>query len=147
LALAVAAVAVGSAACQPAPTTRPAASVGSSESTQLLSMVNDYRAANGVPGLAAAGDATAKAQQHAQDMAAAGTIFHSSDLAAGIQPGWSAIGENVGVGYSLSNIEAMLEASSPHRANLLNGAYDQAGMGVAHGADGRIYVTQVFVAR
>jgi len=110
-------------------------------------MINGLRAAYGAPGLATAGDATWKAQQHANEMAAAGTIFHSSSLAAGLQAGWRGLGENVGVGYSVSQVESMLEASAPHRANLLNGLYNQVGIGIAHGADGRTYVTEVFVGR
>jgi uncharacterized protein YkwD len=57
------------------------------------------------------------------------------------------LGENVGVGGSPSQLESMFEASGPHRDNMANGAYNQVGIGVSHGADGRLYVTQFFVAR
>ena len=60
---------------------------------------------------------------------------------------WTALGENVGIGYSLQQVESMFESSAPHQANLLNGAYNQVGVGVTHGSDGRIYVTQFFIAR
>jgi uncharacterized protein YkwD len=119
----------------------------SADSDQVLSLLNGFRAANGLPALAVAGDATAKAQQHSDEMAAALNLFHSSDLAAGIQPGWSMLGENVGVGGSAAQLESMFEASGPHRENMLNGAYNQVGVGVTHGGDGRLYVTQFFVAR
>ena len=42
---------------------------------------------------------------------------------------------------------SMFEQSSTHRANLLNSSYTQIGAGVAQGADGRVYVCQVFVGR
>jgi len=113
----------------------------------MLSLINNFRSSNGVAPAVTAGDATAKAQAHANEMAAAGSLFHSSDLASGIQPGWRGIGENVGVSYSLSQVESMLEASTPHRSTMLNGLYNQVGVGVAHGADGRIYVTEIFVGR
>jgi uncharacterized protein YkwD len=109
--------------------------------------VNSYRAANGLPALAQAGDATAKAQQHAQEMANQGRIFHSGSMSSGIKSGWSALGENVGVGGSVGQVESMFEGSGPHRANLLNGAYNQIGVGVARGADGQLYVTETFVGR
>jgi uncharacterized protein YkwD len=109
-------------------------------------MVNGYRAANGLGPLAEAGDATAKAQWHAAQMASAGTIFHS-DLASGIQPGWRSLGENVGYGGSVDGVQASLQASAPHRANMLSGAFNQIGVGVAFGGDGRVYVCQVFVGR
>jgi len=141
-------VVFGASACQPRRSlSTTAAYTPSSEADQVLSLLNGYRSANGLPALAVADDATAKAQQHTYDMAAQGALFHSTDLAAGIQPGWSMLGENVGVGSSADQVQAMFEGSGPHRDNMLNGAYDQVGIGVAHGADGRLYVTQFFVAR
>jgi uncharacterized protein YkwD len=80
-------------------------------------------------------------------MAAQQRLFHSSSLTSGIQGGWTAIGENVGSGQSIQQLASMFEASSTHRANLLNGAYNQIGVGVAHGADGQVYVTEFFVGR
>ena len=144
-------VVLGSAACQPrrsasAPFTAQAVAP-SSESDQVLSLLNDFRAANGLPALAVAGDATAKAQEHTDAMAAQGTLFHSPSLDSGIQPGWTLLGENVGVGGSPAELESMFEASGPHRDNMLNSAYNQIGIGVTHGGDGRIYVTQFFVGR
>jgi uncharacterized protein YkwD len=113
----------------------------------VLSLLNDYRVANGLAPLAVAGDATAKAQSHSDEMAAAGSLFHSADLASGIQPGWSMLGENVGAGSTADQLQSMFEASSEHRANMLNPAYDQVGIGVAFSPDGRIWITQFFVAR
>jgi uncharacterized protein YkwD len=146
--VAIAAIGLGSAACEPQANSVRAASTGSSsEAGQLLSLVNGYRAANGLPGLTPAADATAKAQQHSNDMAGAGSLFHSSSLTSGIAGGWTALGENVGDGGAIAQIESMFEASGPHRANLLNGAYDQIGLGVAHSANGTTFITEIFVAR
>ena len=119
----------------------------SSDASQVLALLNGFRAANGLAALTPAGDANAKAQQHSDEMAAASSLYHSSSLAAGIQPGWSMLGENVGVGGDTGQLEAMFEASAPHRENLLNAAYSQVGVGATRGADGRLYVTQFFVAR
>ena len=118
-----------------------------SETAQLVALVNRYRAANGLPALEQAGDATAKAQRHSEDMAAQGRIFHSSSLSSGISGGWSSLGENVGMGGSVGQIESMFEASSAHRDNLLNPSFNQLGVGVAYGSDGALYVTEVFVGR
>ena len=141
-------VVFGASACQPRRSlSTTTAYAPSSEADQVLSLLNGYRSANGLPALEVAGDATAKAQQHTDDMAAQGTLFHSSDLAAGIQSGWSMLGENVGVGSTPDQIQGMFEGSGPHNDNMLSSAYNQVGIGVAHGADGRLYVTQFFVAR
>ncbi|MEY2420569.1 MAG: hypothetical protein QOI95_636 [Acidimicrobiaceae bacterium] len=149
--VAVGTIAVGTTACQPkpaaAPAPTPAAAPTGSESAQLISLVNAYRAANGLAGLSEAADATAKAQQHSIEMAANTQLYHSGSLTYGIQDGWTALGENVGVGGSVSQLESMFQASGPHNANLLNGAYNQIGVGVARGADGQLYVTQFFVGR
>ena len=142
---------VGASACQLRRTaSAPAAAQAfapSSENDQVLALLNGFRAAHGLPALTLAGDATAKAQQHSDEMAAAANLYHSSSLASGIQPGWSMLGENVGVGGDPGQLESMFEASAPHCENLLNAAYSQVGVGVAHGGDGRLYVTQFFVAR
>jgi uncharacterized protein YkwD len=113
----------------------------------MISMVNEYRAAHGLGALAQAGDATAKAQQHSDEMAAQGRLSHSGSMSSGIQGGWSALGENVGVGGSASQVESMFEGSGPHRANLLNGDFNQIGVGVTLGDDGQLYCTQFFVGR
>jgi uncharacterized protein YkwD len=109
-------------------------------------LVNQFRADNGLGPLAEASDAIGKAELQAIAMANAGTIFHS-DLASGIQPGWFAIGENVGYGGSVDQVAAELDASPPHRANLLSTSYDQYGVGVAVGGNGLVYVAEEFVGR
>jgi uncharacterized protein YkwD len=148
--LAVAGVALlaatASACAPPAAESQPALSAQSPAVAQALALVNNYRAANGLGPLVEAGDADAKAQQQANAMAAAGSIFHS-DLAAGIQPGWHALGENVGSGANVDQVQASLQASAPHRANMLSGSYNQIGVGVAVGANGLTYVAQEFVGR
>lgn len=140
----------------PPPPVRPKASSGTASAparssagtpAQVVSLANNFRSRNGVAPLAQAGDANAKAQQHANDMAARGDIYHSSSMSSGLEPGWSSVGENVGVAGSVSEVESMFEQSSTHRANLLNSGYNQIGAGVAQGADGRIYVCQIFVGR
>jgi uncharacterized protein YkwD len=138
-------IGLGSAACQPIRSASAPASV--SEADRLVALVNDYRAANGLGGLSVAGDATAKAQQHADDMAAQNRMFHSGSLSSGIDAGWTALGENVGAGGSVEQLQSMFEASRSHNANLLSGSYNQIGIGIAHAADGTMYVTQMFVGR
>lgn len=86
----------------------------------------------------------AKAQAHAEDMAAAGSIWHSN-LASGIG-GWSALAENVGFGPSASAVHTGFVNSSVHSANML-GDFTDVGVGAAVSADGTLYVCEVFVAR
>ena len=103
------------AGCAAVPTSATPAGYQAPDNTHLVSLVNGTRAANGLPGLAVAGDASQKAQQHAQDMANAGSIFHSSSLSSGLQPGWTAIGENVGSGGSVGHVP-LAGFTGPRRA-------------------------------
>jgi uncharacterized protein YkwD len=131
----------------PKPAPKPAPAASGSSAAQLISLVNSYRSAHGLGPLSQASDATAKAVKHSQDMAAQGRMYHSSSMSSGISGGWTALGENVGVGGSVSQVESMFEASGPHSANLLNDAFTQIGVGVVQGDDGQLYITQFFVGR
>jgi uncharacterized protein YkwD len=114
------------------------------EQNESNRLVNDARAAYGIPGLMIHGQMNDKAQAWAERMAAEGRIFHS-DLVSGAPAGWTLLGENVGVGYSLQQIQDAYMNSAPHRANILDRRFTHVGYGVARGADGRIYSVQYFM--
>ena len=109
-------------------------------------MVNDLRARHGVPALARSGELNAKARAQADRMAARGRIYHSTNLAAGVSPGWRLIGENVAVAGRIEQAQAALEKSPGHLANMVNGQFTEMGVGVTV-SNGRVYVVQVFVSR
>ena len=109
-------------------------------------MVNQLRVSNGIPALPRSYELDLKAQAHAQRMADAGTIFHSPSLTAGVSPGWQLIGENVAVAGSIHQAEAALEASPPHRENLLNPYFSEMGIGAVQRGTS-VFVAQVFVQR
>jgi uncharacterized protein YkwD len=109
-------------------------------------LVNQLRASNGLRALPRSYELDLKAQTQAQAMANAGTIFHSSSLVSGVSPGWELIGENVAMAGSIAQAEAALEASPPHRENLLNPYFTEMGIGAVQ-AGNRVFVAQVFVQR
>jgi len=113
-----------------------------SETAQFISLINQLRADNGLDPLVVAGDATAKAKQHSDEMAASGQLVHSGSMSVS---GWSAAGENIGEGSSVARIESAFESSGIHRANMLNPSYTHVGVGVSRSDAGRLYVTEVFV--
>jgi uncharacterized protein YkwD len=76
-------------------------------------------------------------------MADEGQLSHSN-LAEGVPPGWHTLGENVAYAGTVEHAMAALEASPPHRANLLNPAFTSIAIGVVE-RDGRVWVTEVFV--
>ena len=119
---------------------------GNGLAAEDATLVNQYRAANRIPGLPRSYELDLKAQAQAQRMADANTIFHSTNLVAGVSPGWQLIGENVAMAGSVSQAQAALQASAPHRENLLNWAYNEMGIGAVQKGN-RVYLAQVFVQR
>jgi len=84
------------------------------------------------------------ARKHAQDMADAGGIFHTDDLAAKLKgKNWSIGGENVGMASDLPDLEAAFMASALHRRNILNREFDHMAIGVVE-SDGNFWVTVIF---
>jgi len=109
-------------------------------------LVNDERARAGIAALHVDDDAQAKAQSWARKMAAEQELSHSS-MAAGIDGRWTRLGENVAAGSSVAEMHQALMSSAGHRARILDGGYTHVGIGIAKGADGRLYSAQVFIAR
>jgi hypothetical protein len=111
-----------------------------------LGALNGDRANAGLASLAESASLDNLAMRHTQEMAAGGSLYHSSDLSGAMQstePGWTRAGENVGVGPSVEAIEAAFMRSTGHRDNIL-GDFSRAGTAVVTGADGRVWVTQEF---
>lgn len=111
-----------------------------------LKLINNSRAKRGLPALVAMSDAQAKAQKHAEHLAATGGLEHSN-LASGIDDGWKSLGENVARDASVDKAHAKLMAEPGHCANILSPRFNQVGVGVAVEPDGEVVVVQVFVER
>ena len=112
---------------------------------QMRDLVNAYRAANNRASLVLSAELMVKAQAWSDHMAAQNKLLHST-LSNGVSAGWGAIAENIAVNYSVSGAQTALQNSPPHRANLL-GSYTEMGLGISEGANGTIWVAQVFVSR
>ena len=111
-----------------------------------VSFINSQRAAAGRGAVIELGSLDAMAARHSAQMASSGNLAHTSGLFAAIVsafPGATGGAENVGVGGSVALVNTAFMNSASHRANIL-GAYAYAGVGVATGGDGQVWVTQVF---
>jgi uncharacterized protein YkwD len=85
------------------------------------------------------------ADEHSEDMAREGRIFHTTDLGSELRiVSWSVAGENVGVGVKLRSLFEAFMDSAPHRANILNGDFRRVGIGICR-ADGYLWITLLFV--
>jgi uncharacterized protein YkwD len=107
----------------------------------FASLINGHRASNGLSPLARDSSLDAEARAWSQTMASNGGLSHS-DLGRFLPP-WSSVGENVGVGGSVSSIFRGLTNSSGHNANML-GDFTHLGVGVWVDASGAIWTTHIF---
>lgn len=126
----------------------------------LFSLLNQHRAAAGVPPLVLSTTLSGASRQHSCDMFQRQNMTHTGSdgsspfqrmTAVGIS--YSTAGENIGMagGYSLDGginvIDSgmMAEPNSPgtHRWNILNAAYKQVGLGVIY-QNGQVWLTEDF---
>ena len=120
------------------------AHAGTGLRSQMVQLTNDDRADKDRSALELDLQLSRYARRHSQDMADAGEIFHTDDLAAKLKgKNWSAGGENVGMASDLSDLEAAFMASTPHRRNILNRDFDNVAVGVVE-SDGSFWVTVIF---
>ena len=120
------------------------AHAGSRLRAEMAPLINDDRADKDRAALELDLELSRYAKRHSQDMADAGELFHTSDLAAKLKgKSWSIGGENVGMGPSLPDLEDMFMASTPHRRNILNREFDHVAVGVVE-SDGIFWVTVIF---
>jgi len=111
-----------------------------------IDMVNAARKSNRLAALSVDSYAATKAQGWSQHMARTGVLEHSGGGTKVDFSGythWCSMGENVGMGPSVSAIHDAFMASPAHKEHIL-GKYDRVGTGVYQ--SGRIYwVTEVFL--
>lgn len=122
------------------------ASADSGSDAQFVSDTNAARSQHGLRAYSVASDLTSIANRWAAHMAANRTLEHNPNATSEVCC-WQAMGENVGVGGSVSEIQQAFMASSPHRANILSSSYAEVGIGTARGSDGRLYVDELFRLR
>jgi len=123
------------------------ASVGTDEAS-MFALTNGARANVGLPALQWDPAAAAVATGWSQQMAASQTLSHNPNLRVQIEsqvePNWTRIGENVGVGPNTSVLESLFEASPGHYANIV-GDYNRVGIGAVRDARGTLWITLDFV--
>ena len=118
---------------------------------QLLALANQSRRQHGAPPLTMDAGLSQAARIHAQAMFEARRLSHQLDgepslphrLAATTQLQLEQEGENVALDYDAEHGHQHLMLSPPHRANLLNPAYNVVGLGVVRNGD-RLYIVQDF---
>jgi hypothetical protein len=109
----------------------------------LTAMTNADRTAKGLRPLATANDLQSLAQSRAGEMARSGRLAHTTTLGSKVT-GWKRLGENVGRGPNLRDIQTAFMASPSHRENILDRDFSQLGVGVTWDGKEYFYVAVVF---
>jgi len=122
----------------------------------LLELLNKSRAAKKLPALKPNAILTRVARAHSANMLKQEKMAHVLD---GKNPGqrthaagynYKSVGENVafseskGAEVPLADIHTGWMNSKVHRDNILAPRFEEVGLGVARGTDGKVYYTQVF---
>lgn len=126
-----------------APAIAAQASANPSMDLEFVALLNAERVSAGLNELVPYDDLVDDAAIHTSEMLARGDIYHSSDLTK-FTTGWQTIGENVGYGPNVEKLHKAFMASPTHRANIM-GDYDRVGIASEVDANGRIYVTVLFM--
>lgn len=113
------------------------------DEARFVELINADRRADGAGPLVVLPELVDKARTHAQRMVDADKIFHSDDMAAGLE-GWKLLGENVGRGGNIESLHQAFMDSSAHRRNVLDPRFDAVGIGVIW-KEGVPYVVELFM--
>lgn len=136
-----------------------AAFAATSDEQRVVDLINAERRRSGARPLVLDGQLLRVARLHSENMLRQNFFAHvgrdGKDAmgrveAAGIVD-WRSLAENIAYNYEqadpYSRVVGTWMQSEKHRRNILNPTFTQTGLGIAHGADGRIYFTQVFMTR
>ena len=118
----------------------------STEARELAALLNQTRAAVGLPALTFSAPLSDVAQWYAEQMASGDVPFeHNQDLWKQLPSGWVLAGENIAFRSSgtVADLHMQWVNSPGHYANMLRG-FDNVGIGYAVSDTGRIYAVQVF---
>ena len=122
---------------------------------QMLNFVNTERKKRGRSDLCFNNKLVLAAQSHNNDMIQKDYFSHSgadgSSLGTRVNRvnySWRRVGENIAINSSVQRAHTSLMNSPGHKKNILDGDYDQIGLGLATQTSGKwkgfLYVTQVF---
>jgi uncharacterized protein YkwD len=112
---------------------------------KLLRATNESRGRFELPGLRLNRELSMIARRHSMAMARSGELFHTADADVYLHAvGWHTWGENVGyTPRDVASVQRAFMDSPPHRANILNRAFDEVAIGSVR-VDGTLWVTLFF---
>jgi uncharacterized protein YkwD len=118
------------------------AEASTSNASYFVNAINAQRVAHHRAKLRVSAVMTGAAQRWASSMAHSNQLAHNPKLASSVG-NWRYLGENVGLGYSASSLEAAFYASPHHRANMLDSDFTEIGVAVVV-VNGKMWVAEEF---
>ncbi len=113
---------------------------------QLLDLINQERARNGLQPVRMQVKLRDYARHHALDEANAGSIWHNmAEFQRWVPAGWTRLGENVAYNQSVTAIHQAYMNSPGHRQNILNPDFNYVGVAIV-ASGGRLYNSEDFMA-
>lgn len=108
--------------------------------------MNTERTSHGLGKLKLDPELSKAAKVHTREMVRSAELYHTSsdDLRRRVT-NWIILGENVGVGGTVSSLHEAFMNSPAHRDNVMHGLYRHVGISVAR-SNGRMWVTIIFEA-
>jgi cell division septation protein DedD len=123
----------------------PASAANAGEESCFVSAINSARSSAGVAPVSTNGALVGVARTWSGTMAAAGHIFHNTNIPNLAPSNWQSLGENVGVGPTCDSIAQAFVNSPEHLKNILDPSYSSVGVGVVDADGGVMYVTEDFM--
>jgi hypothetical protein len=118
--------------------------VNSADEAQFVSLINQLRASVGAGPLSTDSRLTQIARSWSANMVSTG-LHHNPDLASQAPSGWTMLGENVGYGPSVQQLQTAFTNSAHHYANMVQPQFTSVGVGVVE-SGGTLWVTEDYMA-
>jgi hypothetical protein len=121
-----------------------AADAASADEARFVALLNETRAAVGLPPLEVHPELTELARGWTDEMRSAGGISHADPISAGLDAPWLKLGENVGTGPGVDAVMDAFIDSPGHYANIVDPAFTHVGVAVVWDGE-RMYTTHRFM--
>jgi uncharacterized protein YkwD len=107
--------------------------------------INGARTSRGTRRVSLDKELSRVARRHTWEMDNHNSLFHTSSFQLRRRvTRWRVLGENVGIGQSVSSLHRAFMASPAHKANVMRSDFRHVGVGVRRASTGQIWVTIIF---
>lgn len=121
--------------------------VNNSDERSFAGKINMARSAAGKNRLHLDPELSKAAKVHSREMVRRETLYHTpTDTLKRRVTRWTTLGENVGVGGTVTSLHTAFMNSAAHRSNILYSGFRHVGVGTIQ-RGGRLWVTVIFEAR